>query len=343
MTKIDPAAVRNLITRAAGAHPTSLAKLLALHFGVSRAAANSALSRLVQEGWLTRSGGRTRPTYHLGAKRQVVEAYKIPGINEDQAWLRDFAPYMQLSENITQLCFHGFTEMLNNANDHSGGSRATVLVRQDENQVQMMVLDDGVGVFKKISDALNLPDRRLALLELSKGKLTTDPERHSGEGIFFTSKMFDSFSLMANDLRYEHNSGPQLDWLQEIDESIGGTGVYMQIRLDSTRTVKQVFDDFVDSEEDFEFDKTIVPVRLARLGNENLVSRSQAKRLMVRFDRFRRVVLDFQDVPDIGQAFADELFRVFANSHPQVLLVPINVAPSVAQMIHRVSAAAAGK
>ena len=38
-------------------------------------------------------------------------------------------------------------------------------------------------------------DKRQALFELSKGKFTTDPSRHSGEGVFFTSRMFDDFEI----------------------------------------------------------------------------------------------------------------------------------------------------
>ena len=55
--------------------------------------------------------------------------------------------------------------------------------------------------------------------------------------------------------------------------------------------------------DDYSFAKTVVPVRLAKIGDENLVSRSQAKRLLQRVDRFRCVVLDFDQVGSIGQAF----------------------------------------
>ena len=53
-----------------------------------------------------------------------------------------------------------------------------------------MIDDDGEGIFKKIKNALNLLDEKQAVLELAKGKLTTDPSRHTGEGIFFTSRAF---------------------------------------------------------------------------------------------------------------------------------------------------------
>jgi len=54
-----------------------------------------------------------------------------------------------------------------------------------------------------------------------------------------------------------------------------------------------------------------VPVKLAQYGNDKLVSRSQAKRLLARVELFKVVMLDFTNVPTIGQAFADEIFRVF--------------------------------
>jgi uncharacterized protein (DUF1330 family) len=64
-------------------------------------------------------------------------------------------------------------------------------------------------------------------------------------------------------------------------------------------------------------------VKLARYGNENLISRSQAKRLLTRLDKFKTVVLEFDDVPQIGRAFADEIFRVFANAHPGTRIIPM--------------------
>jgi hypothetical protein len=70
-------------------------------------------------------------------------------------------------------------------------------------------------------------------------------------------------------------------------------------------------------------------------GDDNLVSRSQAKRLLARVDRFRTVVLDFAGVDAIGQAFADEVFRVHANQHPEATLVEVNATPPVMRMVNR--------
>jgi hypothetical protein len=73
-------------------------------------------------------------------------------------------------------------------------------------------------------------------------------------------------------------------------------------------------------------------MKLAKFGDEQLVSRSQAKRLIARFEKFRTVILDFADIQEIGQAFADELFRVYAGSHPEVDLLPDNMTEQVERM-----------
>ena len=74
---------------------------------------------------------------------------------------------------------------------------------------------------------------------------------------------------------------------------------------------------------------------MARIGDENLVSRSQAKRVILRFDRFKYVDLDFTGVTTIGQAFADEIFRVYARAHPQVAISCSHATPEIQQMVVR--------
>ena len=81
--------------------------------------------------------------------------------------------------------------------------------------------------------------------------------------------------------------------------------------------------------------KTTVLLALERSKHQDLISRSQAKRVLSRFERFREVLLDFKGVSSIGQAFADEIFRVFKQSHPDVVILAINTTPEVDKMISR--------
>jgi hypothetical protein len=118
-------------------------------------------------------------------------------------------------------------------------------------------------------------------------------------------------------------------------ESNPGTRVNMIISGWSNRELRGVFDRSASGGDDFSFSKTHVPVKLAKYGNESLVSRSQAKRVLKRFDRFEEVMLDFQGVETIGQAFSDEIFRVFRRKNPGIRLISVNTTPEIKQMIQR--------
>jgi hypothetical protein len=208
-------------------------------------------------------------------------------------------------------------------------------VERNPTTVTIEVADDGVGIFEKIQAAFGLEDPQHAILELSKGKLTTDPEAHTGEGIFFTSRMFDKFGIHSADLALLHVPEDN-DWLIEDMAQQQGTLVRMTIDPRSRRTTRSVFDRYSGDEKgDYGFNVTHVPVGLARYGQENLVSRSQAKRVLARLDLFRRVMLDFSGVETIGQAFADEVFRVYLGQHPDVEFVVVNAGPDVEPMIRR--------
>ena len=182
--------------------------------------------------------------------------------------------------------------------------------------------------------AFDLPDPRLDILELAKGKLTTDPERHTGEGIFFTSRVMDTFESESGRLHYRHREQAH-ESLANRNGEAPCTRVTMRLSNLSTWTLQSVFDRFSDPEL-FTFNRTEIPVRLAQEEGEKLVSRSQARRVANRIEKSKFVTLDFEGVAEIGQAFADELFRVFARANSIVRLTSINTAPQVAQMIQRV-------
>ncbi|MFH0834705.1 MAG: STAS-like domain-containing protein, partial [Patescibacteria group bacterium] len=65
------------------------------------------------------------------------------------------------------------------------------------------------------------------------------------------------------------------------------------------------------------------------------ISRSQARRVLAGLEKFKVIVFDFDKVPMIGQAFADEIFRVFHDKHPQIRLETANMNEGVEFMIKR--------
>jgi anti-sigma regulatory factor (Ser/Thr protein kinase) len=340
-TKVMPKLVdrsgidRELLHSIDATHAPQVADIAA-EFGVSRQTVYTRLRLLEEHGAVTKSGKGKAALYSVPSTREEW-TFELQGLEEDRVWLDRVKPFVQdsLSANELSTCSYGLTEMINNAIDHSGGRRVIVSASKSAASVSFRVSDDGVGIFEKIIAYANLSDPREAILELAKGKLTTDPERHSGEGIFFTSKAFDSFTIHSKNLSYLTNR--EQGWFMEYGGNIAGTYVTMKLEIPSTRTLEEVFREFTvsDEAEISHFSRTRVPLKLAQYGDENLVSRSQAKRVLARFEKFSEVVLDFNDVSTIGQAFADEIFRVFQNQHPDINIVATRASLPVRKMINR--------
>ncbi|MCC7147340.1 MAG: DUF4325 domain-containing protein [Phycisphaeraceae bacterium] len=313
---------------------------IVVQFGVTRQAVSQHLRHMVKKGWLT-SQGRTRKKNWrvLPLAGTTFEDAISSNLAEDQVWRQRVEPTLKnLPDNVRQICQHGFTEIYNNAIEHSEGKTIKFSLVYSAGGVLLRVEDDGVGIFNKIKRECGLDDPREAILELSKGKLTTDPTRHSGEGIFFTSRMFDDFHIVSGQFVFLHRK-PDNDWLIESQtQEVSGTRVDMSIVPWSERTVSQVFDAFASPGDDYGFSHTHVPLALARIGQEQLVSRSQAKRVLTRFERFKTVSLDFTGIDEIGQAFADEIFRVFQRQHPEIKIEVLRANSQVQKMIQHVLA-----
>ena len=100
------------------------------------------------------------------------------------------------------------------------------------------------------------------------------------------------------------------------------------------RTTKEIFDEYTS--DDFVFNKTKIIVHLAKdyLGHD-FVSRSLAKRILMNVEKFKIIVLDFENIDNIGQGFADEVFRVFKNKNPDITIVSVNMNEEIEFMINR--------
>lgn len=328
--------VRRFILEHVEKHPHDISKLTAERFGITRQAVNKHLQRLASEKALSESGKTRNRSYALSLLLEWRMRCQIsPELAEDLVWTNDVRQVIgQLPDNALDIWHYGFTEMFNNAIDHSGGTEILLRVRKTAMSTEMLLLDNGVGIFRKIQTAMNLLDERHAVLELSKGKLTTDPRNHTGEGIFFTSRMFDSFDIVSGGVYFTHKFGDDTDWILELEQFRTGTAVWMEMNNHTARTTRKIFDQY-SSGDNLGFNKTVVPVKLAQYGNDKLISRSQAKRVLARVELFKTAVFDFEGVETIGQAFADEIFRVFAQKYPDIALLTMKTNSAVRRMIER--------
>jgi len=329
--------IRDFILENVEAQPESIAPMAVEQFGISRQVVSYHIRNLIKEGLLVAEGNTRRRTYKL---KPIVDWFFpltiTSDLEEHSVWIQHFAEYFkQFKDNIIGICNYGFTEMFNNVIDHSEGLHSFVGYTHLPNRIRLSVSDDGIGIFNKIARELKLADNREAILELSKGKLTTDPQHHTGEGIFFTTRMFDKFTMLSGDLYFSHSY--MGDWLiEDKEDETKGTYIRMEISTKSKRTLQEVFDEFSDEDYNIGFRRTHVPLLLAKYGEEKLVSRSQAKRVLSRFDRFEEIILDFKGVDFIGQAFADEIFRVYRLNNPNVKINWVNADSRIERLIRTI-------
>ncbi len=335
MPKSTLSSLTQWITAAAYLHGAQLPGHLMQRLGVSRRTANVKLKALVASQWLQVAGRGRATRYTPGALRQVAQRYPLATLQEDLPWRQDFAPYFDLPPEVQRLLRHAFTELLNNAVDHSGGQTVMVSVRQTPVQVQLLVSDDGCGIFERIAQGFGIPEPSLALLELSKGKLTSDPGGHCGHGLYVTARLADVLCLHANGAGFQRRAWDAQPWRDSHAAVQRGTSVYVAIALDTPRRLEQVLGGYALLPGAYAFERTEVPLQLLAQG-QGLASRAEARRALARLDQFRRAEINFAGVRDVGQGFADEMFRVYRQRHPGVELVPLGMNPQVAAMVDAV-------
>lgn len=311
--------------------------------GISRQGAHKRLTAWVNRKRLIKVG-RTRGSYYLPytkehlAKlqrcgRPIKKRFRNKELQEDLIFdqLAEEPLIINLSKRTKSILRYAFTEMFNNAIEHSGSLWIDVKIRRDNGSIAFEVIDKGIGVFNSIKQKYDLKDDFEALQELTKGKKTTAPKEHTGEGIFFTSKIADFMELSSSRLSLIFDNQAKEIFPEEI-KFRKGTRVVFKINQNTKKDLSKLFGEYTD--EEYKFFKTKVTVSLFEKGVD-YVSRSQARRMLYDLDKFKTIELDFKGVAGIGQGFADEVFRVFSQEHPDIKIVPTNACQAVMFMIKR--------
>ena len=302
---------------------------------VSRQTVSKYIKELLEENIIEK---REKNEYQLKFYVNELKKYSNKNLEEDIIYNEFISEYEKdKKENIRNILNYTFTEMLNNAIEHSNGNEITIFYTENYKRIFVYIEDNGIGIFRKIKEDHNLENENQAIFELQKGKLTSDAENHSGEGIFFTSKVVDFFQIKSFDKEFYTGNAHNLynfQKIENIDNEIKGTSVLFILDKNTERTTFQVFQEYTD--DNYVFDKTTITVHLAKeYMGESFMSRSQARRILLNAEKFRIIFLDFSEVDIIGQAFADEIFRVYINKNPDIQIIPINANAEVDFMIKR--------
>ena len=309
----------------------ALSKVISEAFNISTNTAHAYIKELLAAGIITKE---KRGEYKLVKEEQTYSFSK-----EDRELKSDTLAYdvclthriSHLPENAQHIWMYAVSEMVNNVIDHSGAENMTVTVTQDYLKTSVTISDNGVGIFEKIKTHFSLPNLEEAICELFKGKLTTDETNHSGKGIFFTSKMMDSFRIFSSGKVFT-TSKYENDGSLNASLELPGTTVFMSLSNFTQKTAKDIFDEY--SNDDGAFSTTRIPLK--NIFDSAPISRSQAKRICNRLDKFEEVILDFKDISWMGQGFAHQIFVVYQNAHPETSIKTVNMNESISSMYKHV-------
>jgi anti-sigma regulatory factor (Ser/Thr protein kinase) len=312
-------------------------------YSISRETVRTYFQKLADRGDIVSKGygkGRvyfpaTHSSDHANKRQLEISVKDLASRGEDVFFSEEIGPFLasRLSESNFARLRYVATECLNNSIDHSKASTVMTTIFVSDDELTLSLKDDGLGVFATIESYFKLRDVFEAAAELAKGRRTTDPAKHAGEGLFFSARIADRFMLSANGIQYTYVDAKD-DWTVAKSSlpAVGSTLVF-KFNLISTKSTKSVFDRY---SQDYNFEKgspRIVNPYILALPKGDLISRSEAKKILAGAELFTSIIFDFKDVESVGQGFADEVFRVFANQYPGVSIAVKNANEFIVRMI----------
>jgi anti-sigma regulatory factor (Ser/Thr protein kinase) len=317
-------------------------------FGVSRQYVSGLMRQLAASGQLIKIGSTRKALYVLPEyirshtellPHRFSKRYKNQHMEEHTVLSeieKKFLTVRELPEPVKDIFTFAFLEMFNNAVEHSQSENISIEVFLNGKELTFVVDDAGVGVFRNVMKERHLKSEFEAIQDLTKGKTTTMPKQHSGEGIFFTSKAADVFILDSFGYQMIVNNNLADVFMRKVPIIKKGTRVSFKITIESQRHLSDIFKKYTNlkEESDYGFDKTEIRVKLFTMSGIH-ISRSQARRILHGLEKFKIILFDFDKVPMIGQAFGDEIYRVFHNKYPEIELHEENMNEAVKFMIDR--------
>ncbi len=307
-------------------------------FNISKSSVYNYVNQMETDGLIEKKDG----TYVLKTSFYHYFFKNDGTLGEDRIYSRFISQHIQFKKNVNSIWNYAFTEMMNNAIEHSEAENISVGVFQNHLETRILIRDDGIGIFKNIQRFMQESKNEVMTLGecvslLFAGKFTTAKQYHTGEGIFFTSHTMDEFVIYSDDNFFTRNnftsSQIEDENLHNFMNMDKGTMVVMTLNNTTKKVLSEVFNTFAPVDEGFI--KTTIPIAHMFSGG-NPVSRSEARRLLESISVFTDITLDFAEVEEIGQGFAHELFVLGKQKYPHINLKTANTCKTVEDMIRRV-------
>ena len=190
--------------------------------GFTRSYLNRFLQELIEEGQIVKIG-KARKTIYILADAEKLESFRESRMNYSLCLKNDFqipstslntlesikketGIFSGLSVNVVEIIDSSFTELLNNAIVHSGAESINIKMKREQDFISTEITDNGIGIFKKIMEHFSLKNELEAIQQILRGKLTTFPESHAGQGLYNVSKSCDSFVIHSGRKKFMLNN-----------------------------------------------------------------------------------------------------------------------------------------
>ena len=107
------------------------------------------LREMVEDGILIKNKRQYRLSYE--EFRYDIKRAEAEELGEDLVYTQNILKHVEaLKTNVRSIWDYGFTEIMNNAIDHSEADDIQILVRKYPLRISMAIIDDGIGISEKL-------------------------------------------------------------------------------------------------------------------------------------------------------------------------------------------------
>ncbi len=335
--KDQPTAIRDFLLQHIPDHPKGIIPLATSNFLVARTTIFRHLQWLLNEKEIIKIGNTSSAQYFLKASLNRKFSVNIfPELSEAQIWI-DYLEdtFCLLPKYAYEIFRYAFSRTFNNVMEHSKATEVEIQTLWEKDELTLKIQDNGIGIFDCMQKSLSLSNERECVIRLATEKVTTSPEKHGGQGLFFTSRAVDQFMLRSGNIHFYRNNR-QDDWTLETHQvQLTGTTVSLSLAYNTRRRITEIFKKYstLVDDSDPRFDKIHILVELCSKEILNRCNRQNAKKLLQGVHKYRHVLVDFKNVNSVTQGFVDEVFRLFQARYPQIEIKYTNANDDVKFMI----------
>ena len=287
-------------------HQKDIIKASIRKFGLSRQAILKHMHTLISEDRVV-AHGKTRDRFYelipLVNYSQTIDVNS--SFSPDKILKKQILPNLEsVRLNVYEICEFSIMALLANTLDHSQATKLNYKLYISPNDVHFVLSDNGIGIFENLNNSLILEDIQVAAIEISKGRITTDPQNHGGDELMTVIHLFDKVTIDSSGICLTYYNKKN-EWTVTRSSQQKGTRIHLEIKSNSRRTCQEIFRQIFDRE-----NKLVrIPVNLVRSDGEQVNSRIQAQSLLHNIKDLTEIEFDFKNIELIGPAFADELVR----------------------------------